>query len=125
MPNSNSPNFCSKCGQAWVVHNDDGSCVDDDVEARVKASMQTEMDNVDKQIQAHSKESPLEWAMKEIEKYIKTPADSCIVQTTRTRINEKGNVELVFELTPFCADIIGNGLKLASGTARKEKDDSE
>jgi len=63
--------------------------------------------------------------MNEIQKYLETPNDSCIVQGTRTKINKKGNVELIFELSPFWANIIGNGLQNASGYARKDKNDTE
>ena len=37
MKNSRKPmsiksddQYCSKCGQSWMVHNDDGSCIDDE-----------------------------------------------------------------------------------------------
>lgn len=30
MKKKTSDHFCPKCGQHWAVHNDDGSCVNDD-----------------------------------------------------------------------------------------------
>jgi hypothetical protein len=29
-------NYCPKCGQAWIVHNPDGSCIDDEALEREK-----------------------------------------------------------------------------------------
>jgi ribosomal protein S27AE len=107
--------YCPKCGQAWAVHNDDGSCIDDE---------QLEKDK--KIIDSVNPGSPLKWAMDQLSKHLQTNMNIMpIAESLRLDINEYGNVELILELKPEIAVIVGESMMAAGRRPNFLEEDEE
>ena len=58
--------------------------------------------------------SPLAWAMVQLKKHLESNIDiRPIAESLRIDINEYGNIELILELTPEIAVIVGDALMAA------------
>lgn len=81
-----------------------------------------------KVVESVNEGSPLAWAMEQLQKHLRTSMDVMpVAESLRIDINEYGNIEVILELRPEIAVVLGESIMAAGKRPNflEEEDDPE